>query len=86
MPRLTRKIPEPTESLQDLLDPPRQIRQSELAEYFKAVEALDTAREEAETLGALIIQKLMLEVPVQRGSLVAEILPDGRLQVDWGRG
>jgi hypothetical protein len=82
--RLTRKLPEFRPALQELLDPPQCIRQADLCEYVKAREALDFARLEVETLGALIIEKLMLSIPVQSGVLKAR-LAQGRLQVDWGR-
>lgn len=82
--RLTRKIPEARPTLQELLDPPRGILQADLAEYLKAREALEAARLEVETLGSLIVEKLLRSVPLQPGYLQARIV-DGWLQVDWGR-
>jgi len=84
MKRLTRKLPEARPSLQELLDPPRCILQADLCEYLKAREALDSDRLEIETLGALIVEKLILHVPLQNGALAAR-LERGRLRVFWGR-
>jgi len=82
--RLTRKIPEPRFTLQDLLDPPECILQTDLCEYLKALDGLESARLEVETLGSLIIEKFTLSLPVQFGVLKARVV-EGTLDVAWGR-
>jgi hypothetical protein len=78
------KLPEPRFTLQDLLNPPKLILQADLYEYFKACETLKSARLEVETLGALIMGKLILSVPIQSGALKAQMIQE-RLHVAWAR-
>lgn len=68
-------------NLQELLDPPQHISQAELCEYLRARLALDSAREEVENLGSLIVEKLILRQPLQPGPLVASLGLEGKLEV-----
>ena len=77
-------LPEYKPTLQELLDAPEQIAQADLVEYLRTLDAFHDARVDLETLRSAITEKLLLQVPIQRGPLTASI-EAGKLQVDWGR-
>lgn len=85
MPRLTRKIPEPPPTLQELLDPPEHISQAILREYLRLADARDEARDNLQAAASEITDKLLHGFPVESGSLSAELLELGQLRVDWRR-
>jgi hypothetical protein len=75
------KVPEPTVTLQELLNPPGHIPQLDLWEYQAALRAFEAARSEVDNLGSLIMEKLIRKRPVQPGLLVATLDSKGRLLV-----
>jgi len=71
--RANPNLPEHREVLQDLLDSPPRITQTDLAEYVQLKEAYDLVRGDLESVRDQIIEMLVIGFPIEPGIWRAEL-------------
>jgi len=70
----------PFMGLMELLDAPERITQADLAEYLNAKRTVDSACEELDHLGGLLLERLLIGRPVQ-GGLFSVHIENGSVMV-----
>ena len=71
--RANPNLPEHRQILQDLLDCPPRITQTDLAEYVQLKEAYDLARGDLGSVRDQLVEMLVLGFPVEPGAWTAEL-------------